>query len=54
MLSEAGQWELLERYVGGSSEPELLQWWGTYCESRGELEAAVASYQRAGESRVGR
>jgi hypothetical protein len=53
MLSESGQWELLERYVGGSTEPELLQWWGRYCESRGDLEGAVSSYKRAGRGGAG-
>lgn len=48
MLSEAAQWELLEKYAGGSSEPALLLWWGRYCESRGNMEGAVDCYRRAG------
>jgi hypothetical protein len=48
MLAEAGQWDLLQRYATGSNEPALLLWWGRYCESRGDMEGAVASYKQAG------
>jgi hypothetical protein len=50
MLAEAGQWDLLQRYATGSNEPALLLWWGRYCESRGDMEGAVASYKQAGGS----
>jgi hypothetical protein len=49
MLAEVGQWDVLQRYATGSNEPALLLWWGRCCESRDDMEGAVASYKQAGE-----
>ncbi|GMH43478.1 hypothetical protein BSKO_11400 [Bryopsis sp. KO-2023] len=45
MLHEAGKTEGLERYIKQSGDRELMQWWGRYCESQGDLAAAIAVYK---------
>jgi intraflagellar transport protein 140 len=50
MLFDRGRVEDLERYVKRSGDPKLFRWWAQYCESSGDLDAAMKYYQRAGDT----
>lgn len=50
MLYEANQFEQLGVYVKQMNDFELSHWWGQYCESVGDMPAAVEAYQQANDT----
>ncbi|XP_067639118.1 intraflagellar transport protein 140 homolog isoform X2 [Eurosta solidaginis] len=37
----------LKRYMQNTTDPKMLKWWGQYIESSGDMDAALAVYQKA-------
>ncbi|XP_037936551.1 intraflagellar transport protein 140 homolog [Teleopsis dalmanni] len=37
----------LKRYMQNTTDPKMLKWWGQYVESSGDMDAALAIYQKA-------
>ncbi|KAI9582059.1 intraflagellar transport protein 140 homolog [Glossina fuscipes] len=37
----------MKRYMQNTSDPKMLKWWGQYIESSGDMDAALAVYQKA-------
>ncbi|XP_017466425.1 PREDICTED: intraflagellar transport protein 140 homolog [Rhagoletis zephyria] len=37
----------MKRYMQNSTDPKMLKWWGQYIESSGDMDAALAVYQKA-------
>lgn len=38
---------LFQRYMQNTTDPKMLKWWGQYVESSGDMDAALAIYQKA-------
>ena len=49
MLFDQGKVDRLRKYVHKKDDPKLYKWWGQYCESNQEYEAALQYYSRANE-----
>jgi intraflagellar transport protein 140 len=47
MLVQKNRIDLLENYMGKGEDKKSLIWWGTYLESQGEQEKALATYKKA-------
>ena len=47
MLFELGEVDNLRKYVHAQDDPALYKWWGQYCESNNEFEAAIQYYKKA-------
>ncbi|KAM7350819.1 intraflagellar transport protein rempA [Cochliomyia hominivorax] len=37
----------MKRYMQNTNDPKMLKWWGQYVESSGDMDAALAIYQKA-------
>lgn len=47
MLMNAGEFGLLEEYIGRNTDKELFKWWGKYLESQMRIDEAINYYKKA-------
>ena len=50
MLFDNGRVDILKKYVQKKDDPKLYIWWGQYCESNHQYDAAIQYYTRANDA----